>query len=99
MEKIDKTEDILAFEKIAKGFTKQELVQKALESFQITAHLIDLIRVLSVDKQGLSAIEQSMYDSASAKRLRSQSRIAGRAIVKQYDENIKGITEDNEESE
>lgn len=94
-----KSEDILAFEKIAKGYTKQELVQKALESFQITSHLIDLLRVLSVDGEGLSAIQRTMYDSASARELRAKSRRAAKVIVAQYDANLKGIEQDEAESE
>lgn len=94
-----KSEDILAFEKIAKGYTKQELVQKALESFQITSHLVDLLRVLSVDGEGLSAIQRTMYDSASARELRAKSRRAAKIIVAQYDANLKGIEQDEAESE
>lgn len=100
MENVEnKTEETLAFEKIAEGFTKQELVQKALESFQITAHLVDLIRVLSVDTEGLTPIQRTMYDSASARELRAKSRRAAKVIVAQYDANLKGIEQDEAESE
>lgn len=88
-EVVKQAEDILAFAAIAEGHTKEELVEKALESFRITAHLVDLLRVLSVDKEGLTPVQQTMYDCAHSRKLREKARRAARVIVKQYDANVK----------
>lgn len=92
---VAEAETLLAYAAIAEQHTKEELVAKSLESFRITAHLIDLLRVLSVDRDGLSATQRVMYDTASATALRAKTRRAAKYVVAQYDANIASAADAN----
>lgn len=95
---VAEAETLLAYAAIAEQHTKEELVAKSLESFRITAHLIDLLRVLSVDRDGLSATQRAMYDSASATALRAKTRRAAKYVVAQYDANIAAAADANQQA-
>lgn len=77
-----------AYKAIADNSTKEELVKRALEAFEIAGHMIDLLRILSVSPDGLTPMQKTLYDQQRSRKLRENAREAARQVIEAYDANM-----------
>ena len=85
----EQLETLEAIRKISEGYTKEELIEKVIEFFNITSKLVDLLRVLAISSDDiLSAVQLATYNTASERKARADARKQAKWIVYQYDQNI-----------
>ena len=72
---------------IADSYTKEELVKRFLISKSIVDEIIKLLRILAVDRNDLTPVQQTVYDSAHARKLREGARAMSKVVLSKYDGN------------
>lgn len=70
---------------LAAQYTKEELVKRFLNSKSIVDEIIKLLRILAVDRNELTPVQQTVYDSAHARKLREGARAMSKVILSKYD--------------
>ena len=86
------TEDkgaIEARKKIAKMYTKDELVQRALDSFNQIAEIMQLVNIAMPNLDDLSAVKREMIKTASAKKMQEDARMRLWYLIASYNKSIK----------
>lgn len=83
-EQIKEAEDNAVAE-IASQYTKEELVKRVFTSKGIVDEIMKLLRILSVDRNELSPVQQTVFDSAHAKKLRDGARAMSKVILSKYE--------------
>ena len=76
-----------AIAEIAERYTKEELVKRFLTSKSIVDEIIKLLRILAVDRNDLTPVQQTVYDSAHARKLREGARAMSKVILSKYEGN------------
>ena len=70
---------------IADSYTKEELVKRFLISKSIVDEIIKLLRILAVDRNDLTPVQQTVYDSAHARKLREGARAMSKVVLSKYE--------------
>ena len=66
---------------LASQYTKEELVKRFLTSKSIVDEIIKLLRILAVDRNDLTPVQQTVFDSAHARKLREGARAMSKVIL------------------
>lgn len=74
-----------AIAEIAAQYTKEELVKRVFTSKGIVDEIIKLLRILSVDRNDLTPVQQTVFDSAHARKLREGARAMSKVILSKYE--------------
>jgi len=74
-----------AIAEIAERYTKEELVKRLLMSKSIVDEIIKLLRILSVERNELTPVQQTIYDSAHARKLRDGAKAMSKVILSKYE--------------
>lgn len=86
------TEDkgaIEARKKIAKMYTKDELVQRALDAFDQIAEILQLVNIAMPNLDDLSPIKREMIKTASSKQMQENAKIRLWYLISSYNRSIK----------
>ncbi len=88
-----------AIAEIAAQYTKEELVKRVFTSKGIVDEIIKLLRILSVDRNELTPVQQTVYDSAHARKLREGARAMSKVVLSKYEGNRATVALDAPEAE
>ena len=80
------TEDEIAesYKKISAKYTKQELVEKTLQSFEKLGGILHLVALALPVTEGMSAVQRTLHETAKAKEIRAGAVTELQAYVAAY---------------